>query len=1063
MVERIIAWCLSNRLLVAIGCVALTISGAWALRHTPIDALPDISDVQVIISTEWAGRSPDLIENQVTYPLVAALVSAPKVKSVRGQTEFGVSNIFVIFEDGTDTDWARSRILEYLQRAKASLPEGVAPIMAPEATGVGWVFEYALVDRRGLGLDELRSLQDWTIRYNLASVPGVAEVASIGGFVKQYQVNMDPSRLLAYHVSSKQVVDAIRSGNGDADGRLIEFADREYMVRTRGTLSSVDDIEQIGLGSDVRGTPIRVRDVAQVRVGPDLRRGMAELDGQGEVVGGIVVMRSGENALDVVGRVKERLNLIRRSLPSEVAIVPTYDRSEFIERSIAGVRRALFEEMLVVALVVMAFLWNVRAALIPIITLPVAVASAFIPLWWMGSSVNVMSLGGIALAVGVLVDAAIVMVENGYRCAVERGGATVDDGGDDRGAAVLKASRQVGRPMFFSLLIIVVSFTPVFLLEAQEGRLFHPLAVTKTVTMAAATVLALTLVPVLMMVLLPRRRSGPSTASSNPVMRACVAVYEPVLRAALHRRWTWLLGNAAIVPLVVPLFFALGHEFMPPFAEGAFLYMPTTASGLSLTQTVNLVQKQDQLLRGIPEVSRVFGTAGRATSATDNSPMSMVNTTILLKPSDQWRPGMTIDRLQGEMDDLLQLPGFPSVWTQPIQSRIDMSSTGFKTPVGVKVLGPDARVAADVSRRVEQILLTVSGTRSAYAERLDQGSYTDVRIDRDAVARYGLTVRDVEDVIQSSVGGDNVGTAIEGRERYPINVRYLRDFRSDLPALEHVLVQAPGGQQVPLGQIASVTLGNGASMIRDDDGQLAAYVYVDPDTSDIGGYVDRARSAVERALTLPNGYRLQWSGQYEHQLRAARRLRAIVPLVCCTIFFLLYLNFKSVSESAVVMASVVYAMTGGLMLQWCLGYNFSVAVWVGYIALFGVAVQTGVVMIVYLNEMLDRRLRQVAGPLSEDDLLEATIDGAVLRLRPKLMTVLTTVLGLLPILWSTGPASGLMKPIAAPIVGGMLTSAVHVLIITPIIFFLTKRNALRRGRLAPSFRAPRVLGASGIT
>ena len=1047
MIERLIFWCTQNRFLVLAGTALLAVVGVWAMMTTPLDAVPDISDVQVIIATEWPGRSPDLIEDQVTYPVVTSLLSAPGVRTVRGFTEFGISYVYVIFEDGTDIYWARSRVVEYMQGLGNKLPQGVTPTIGPDATGVGWVFEYALVDDSGTqDLAALRSLQDWQLRYALASVEGVAEVASIGGFVKQYQVNLDPARLVAYDMSVKDVVDAIRAGNNDVEGRLLEFSGREYMVRGRGYLQSIEDIEKVSLGADQRGTPVRVRDVASVGLGPDIRRGVADLDGRGEVVGGIVVMRFGENALGVIERVKAKLRELESSLPDGVRVVPTYDRSSLIEQSIATLRRTLIEEAVVVSLVILLFLFHARSALVPILALPVAVVAAFIPMRYLDVNANIMSLGGIALAIGVLVDAAIVMVENAHRRV-----AGTEDGQavpyEEQPRAIISAATQVARPIFFSLAIIIVSFVPVFLLEAQEGRMFRPLAFTKTSVMVCASLLSITLVPVLMGLLIRGRHLRPE--SRNPVSRFCASLYAPVLRLALRWKWAALAVNFALVPLVVPLALSLGSEFMPPLYEGSILYMPTSPPGLSVTEATRLLQVQDRILREIPEVEQVFGTVGRGTTPTDNSPMGMVNTTVLLKPRDTWRPGLTYEQLQSEMDEKLQFPGFPNVWTQPIRNRLDMLTTGIKTPVGIKVLGPDLNVIQDLGRRVEAIVQQLPGTRSVYAERVTQGYFTDIRIDRDAIARHGLRIDDVQDVVQSAIGGETVTETVEGRARYPVNVRYARGFRDDLPALERVLVKTPAGAQVPLGQLAEIAITPGPAMIRDEDGQLAGYVYVDTATRDIGGYVRDAQAAVAEQLDLPPGYTLQWAGQYEFQVRARERLQVLLPIVFFIIFTLLYLTFRSASEAAIVMLSVVYAMTGGIVLQWLLGYNFSVAVSVGYIALYGVAVQTGVVMVVYLHEALDRRLRR-GGVLTERDVLEATLEGSVLRLRPKLMTVTVVLASLVPLMWSQGVGSDVMKPIAAPIIGGMITSTIHVLIITPVIFSIMKLRALRQGTLQAS-------------
>ena len=1045
MISRIIDWCAGNRFLVFTGTVVLTVWGIWAMTATPLDAVPDISDVQVIVSTEWIGRSPDIIEDQITYPIVTALLSAPRVRTVRGFTDFGISYVYVIFEDRTDIYWARSRVVEYLQGIRGRLPEGSNPTIGPDATGVGWVFQYALVDETGnRNLAELRGVQDWFLRYALASVDGVAEVASIGGFVKQYQVNLDPNKLAAYDKSVKDVVHAIRASNNEVEGRLLEFSGREYMVRGRGYLTSLEDIAGVSLGANARGTPVRVGDVADVQLGPDLRRGVAELDGKGEVVGGIVVMRFGENALRVIDRVKAKLQEVQHSLPEGMRVVPTYDRSGLINESIATLRRTLIEEAIVVSLVILIFLFHVRSALVPILALPIAVVAAFIPMYYLDVNSNIMSLGGLALAIGVLVDASIVMVENAYRHVSEPDQPLAYE---DQPRAIIGAAKQVARAIFFSLTIIIVSFVPVFLLEAQEGRMFRPLAFTKTSAMVLASLLSITLVPVLMTIFIRGRRLKPE--SVNPVSRVFTWIYEPILRAALRFKWTALVLNFAVVPLTIPLLFVIGSEFMPPLYEGSMLYMPTSPPGMSITEATRLLQVQDKLLRQVPEVAQVFGTVGRGTTPTDNTPMGMVNTTVVLKPRDQWRAGMTFEQLQAEMDGSLQFPGFPNVWTQPIRNRLDMLLTGIKTPVGIKIFGSDLTVIQGLGQQVERILQQVPGTRSVYAERVSQGYFTDIRIDRQAIARHGLTIEDVQDVIQSGLGGENVTQTVEGRERYPVNVRYARAFRESIPALERMFVKTPMGASIPLGQLAEISMTTGPAMVRDEDAQLAGYVYVDTVTNDIGGYVDAAKAAIAQHLKLPTGYTLQWTGQYEFQVRARERLKILIPLVFFIIFMLLYMTFHSASEATIVMLSVVYAMTGGVILQWLLGYNFSVAVWVGYIALYGVAVQTGVVMVVYLHEALDKRLRQ-GGEVTADDVLRATIDGSVLRLRPKLMTVTVVMASLVPIMWSAGVGSDVMKPIAAPIIGGMVTSTIHVLIITPVIFYIMKMRALRKGTLRPS-------------
>ncbi|MEX2272602.1 MAG: CusA/CzcA family heavy metal efflux RND transporter [Vicinamibacterales bacterium] len=1049
MIERIIDACAANRFMVFTGTVVLTLWGAWAMMATPVDAVPDISDVQVIVSTEWVGRSPDLIEDQITYPIVTALISTPNVKTVRGFTDFGISYVYVIFEDGTDMYWARSRVVEYLQGIRGQLPEGVNPVIGPDATGVGWVFEYALVDDTGQHtLADLRGFQDWYLRYWLAAVPGVAEVASIGGFVKQYQVNLDPNKLAAYDLAVKDVVRAIKASNNEVEGRLLEFSGREYMVRGRGYLTSLDDIRQVSLGATAAGAPIRVADVADVALGPDIRRGVAELDGKGEVVGGIVVMRFGENALKVIDRVKAKLIEVQGALPPGVRIVPTYDRSWLIGESIGSLRKTLIEEAIVVSLVIIIFLFHFRSALIPILALPIAVLASFIPMYYLGVTANIMSLGGIALAIGVLVDASIVMVENAYRHVSEPvEGHAAPPSPDDQPRVVIAAARQVGRAIFFSLAIIIVSFVPVFLLEAQEGRMFRPLAFTKTFAMVFASILSITLVPVLMTIFIRGKKLRPE--SDNPVSRFFTRLYAPVLRLALGWRWTALLINFAVIPLTIPLVFVIGSEFMPPLYEGSLLYMPTAPPGLSVGEATRMLQVQDKVLRQFPEVTRVFGTVGRATTSTDNTPMGMVNTIVELKPKAEWRPGLTYEELQAEMDAALQFPGFPNTWTQPIRNRLDMLLTGIKTPVGIKIFGADLNEIQRIGREIEQVLQQVPGTRSVYAERVAQGYFTDIRIDREAIARHSLTIEDVQDVIQAAIGGENITRTIEGRERYPVNVRYARGFRDDIPALERVLVKTRVGGHVPLGQLAEITLTTGPAMIRDENAQLAGYVYVDTVSSDIGGYVGAAQNAIAERISLPPGYTLQWTGQYEFQVRARERLKILIPIVFGIIFLLLYMTFHSVSEAMIVMLSVVYAMTGGVILQWLLGYNFSVAVWVGYIALYGVAVQTGVVMVVYLHEALNRRLTR-GGEITEKDIWEATVAGSVLRLRPKLMTVSVVIASLLPIMWSSGVGSDVMKPITAPILGGMITSTIHVLIITPVIFYIMKVRELRRGKLATS-------------
>src|SRR2546425_271539 len=1077
MIHRVIDWCAANRFLVFTGTVVLTLWGIWAMTRTPLDAVPDISDVQVIVSTEWMGRSPDLIEDQITYPIVSALISTPKVKAVRGFTDFGISYVYVIFQDGTDMYWARSRVVEYLQGIRGQLPEDTNPVIGPDATGVGWVFEYALVDETGEhSLADLRGFQDWHLRYWLASVPGVAEVASIGGFVKQYQVNINPNKLSAFGIGIKDVIQAIKMSNNDVEGRLLEFAGREYMVRGRGYLTSVADIEGVSLGASPGGTPVRVRDVAQVRIGPDIRRGVAELDGKGEAVGGIIVMRFGENALKVIEGVKAKLQEVQHSMPPGIKIVPTYDRSWLIGESIDTLRHTLIEESIVVSIVIIIFLFHFRSALIPILALPIAVVASFIPMYYLGVSSNIMSLGGLALAIGVLVDAAIVMVENGYRHLSERpersdpppsgemgpiGQVTQNEprvtsparpriSSDipepERRKILIDGAKQVGPALFFSLVIIVVSFLPVFLLEAQEGRMFRPLAWTKTLAVGFSSLLAITLVPVLMVMFI-KGKLRPE--SENPISRFTQALYLPVLRLCLKYRKTTLLLNLLFLALTFPLMSKLGSQFMPPLYEGSSLYMPTALPGISITQASQLLQEQDRILRSFPEVETVFGVVGRSDSATDNAPLDMYDTTVTLKPREKWRPGMTYEKLIRAMDEKLQFPGLTNTWTMPVQNRLDMALTGIKTPVGMKLQGTNLEQIQQLGAQVQQILSGLPQVRSVFAERVSQGFYVNVDVNRPDAAKYGLTIADVQQAVESGIGGMNVAENIEGRRRYPINVRYQRDFRDNVQELSRVLIATPSGAQIPISEVARVSYSRGPAMIRDEDGQLTGYIYIDLNTSDHGGFVHQASEMLRQKLQLPAGYTYKWSGEYEFQLRAKERLKLILPVVFFVIFLLLYMVFHSVTEAAVLIFPTLYALTGGLILQKLLGYNFSVAVWVGYIALFGIAVETGVVMVVYLHEALDRRLATGA-PLRHEDIEAAVIEGAVQRLRPKLMTVCVVLASLVPILWETGVGSDVMKPIAAPIVGGMITSTIHVLILVPVFFALMKERALRRGRLRPS-------------
>jgi Cu(I)/Ag(I) efflux system membrane protein CusA/SilA len=1044
MIERAIDWCNANRFLLFFGVLALVLAGVWSLNRIPLDALPDISDVQVIIHTEWMGQPPNLIEDQVTYPIVTAMLAAPHVKAVRAQTMPNDSYVFVVFVDGTDIYWARSRVLEYLQQITGKLPAGVNPVIGPDATGAGWVYEYALVDKSHTqSLADLRSLQDWNVRYALETVLGVSEVATIGGFVKQYQVKLDPNRLLALKVPLETVIDKIRDSNGEVGGRVLEMSGADYMIRGLGYVHSVSDLEDISVATE-NGTPVLIRDLGVVSLGPDLREGAAEWNGDGETVGGIVVMRYGQNALTVIDGVRQKLAQIRKTLPAGVEIVAGYDRSGLIQESINTLKRDLLEEAVIVSLVIIIFLFHLRSAFIPILALPIAVIATFIPMYYLQISSNIMSLGGLALAIGVLVDASIVMVENGYRHLSEAQqhaslkGESVSE--PERQRILLSAAKQVGRPIFFSLIIIVVSFLPVFLLESQEGRMFRPLAYTKSFAIAFSSVLAITVVPVLMVLFIRGKRLRPE--KDNPISRFFQTIYLPVIRWCLHHRAVTIAVNVVFLLLTIPLLFKIGSQFMPPLYEGSSLYMPTALPGISISSAVDLMQKQDQIIRAFPEVESVFGSVGRSDSATDNAPLDMYDTTIMLKPRDLWRKGMTYDKLITEMDDRLHFPGLSNSWTMPVENRLDMELTGIKTPVGLKIQGPDVARIQQLGSQIEEILGSVPGTRGIFAERVSQGFYINVSVDRAAAARYGLTVGDVQRAVSSGMGGENIATTVEGRERYSINVRYLADYRNDLNELRRVLIMTPTGAQIPLGEVARITLSPGPSMIRDEDGQLTGYVYVDLATSDYGSYVDDAQRVLDGQLLLPAGYTLKWSGEYEFQLRAQKRLTVILPIVFGLIFLLLYMLFQSVTEAIVLILPTIYAMTGGLLLQYMMGFNFSVAVWVGYIALFGIAVETGVVMVIYLHEALNRHA--AAGELSHEEIESAVIEGAVQRLRPKLMTVAVVMLSLAPILWESGIGSDVMKPIAAPIVGGMLTSTIHVLILVPVFFAIMKERALKR-------------------
>ena len=1026
MIPRLIAWCASNRWVTLLLVAGLTGVGVWALRTTPLDAVPDLSEVQVIVFSDWEGRSPDLVEDQVTYPLVTTLLGTPRVTSVRGQSMFGSSFVNVIFEEGTDLYWARSRVLEYLSTAAAKLPEGVIPRIGPDATGVGWVFEYALVDRTGRNdLTELQSLQDWHLRYALQALPGVAEVASIGGFGKEYQVDLDPNRLAAFGISLAQVMDAVRRSNNDVGGRVLEISGTEHFVRGRGYVKRVADLENVVLDSR-EGTPIRIRDVGVVQVGPSERRGIAELDGQGQTVGGVVVMRSGENALDVIARVKARLQELQPSLPRGVEIVPTYDRSELIQASIHTLRRTLVEELLVVALVIAVFLLHVRSTLVPVLVLPVAVLLAFIPMRWMGLGANIMSLGGIAIAIGAMVDAAIIVVENIHKH-LERWEQAGRPG--ERASVVITALQEVGRPIFFSLLVITLAFLPVFTLSGTEGRLFKPLAWTKTFSMGFAALLSVTLVPAVAALLI---RGRIRSEDENPVSRFLVRAYDPVCRFALRFRWPVILSAGLLVVLTIPVVGRLGSEFMPPLNEGTLLYMPTAVPGISDTSAGDVLQRQDELLRSFPEVERVFGKAGRFDSPTDPAPLEMFETVVTLKPKSAWPAGMDWDTLVSRLNQAAQFTGMPNVWWMPIQTRTEMLATGVRSPLGIQVLGPDLESIELAATRVEAALQRVPGTRSAFAERIGGGHYLDFDIDRDAASRYGLRVGDVEDAIETAIGGARVTQTIEGRERFPVRVRYARDFRSSVDELRRVLVAAPSGAQIPLGQLSDVRFRTGPAMLRDEGGRLYSYVFADTDRP-IADYVADARNAVARSVELPAGTRLEWAGQYRYLERARDRLKLVVPLTLLVIFLLLLWNSRSWVEALLVMLAVPFSLVGAFWLLYLLGYNLSVAVWVGIIALAGLDAETGIVMLLYL----DLAWRQHR-PRTREEAFAAIRAGAVQRIRPKMMTVVTILVGLLPILWSQGTGADVMKRIAAPMVGGVVTSAALELLVYPALYAVWK-------------------------
>jgi Cu(I)/Ag(I) efflux system membrane protein CusA/SilA len=1042
VIEKLIAFSGRNAFLVVLMVLAIVGAGAWAVKTTPIDAIPDLSDVQVIIMTEWEGRSPTLVEDQVTYPIVTALLSAPKVKVVRGFSYFDVSFVYVIFEDGTDQYWARSRVLEYLSGLQGRLPEAVRPQLGPDATGVGWGFQYALVDYTGKhDLAELRSLNDWSVQYWLRSIPGVAEVATYGGFVKQYQIEVDPNALVAYNVPIDTVINAVRRSNNDVGGRVVEWTGREYMVRGRGYIQSVSDVGEIALGARPDGTPILVKDVARVHLGPDMRRGVADVDGQGDAAAGIVVIRQGVDTYQVIQDVKKAIReKIQPALPEGVKLVTTYDRSTLIERSIDTLKSKLVEEMVIVSLVCIVFLWHLRSAFVAILTLPLSILLAFVAMHFIGLGSNIMSLGGIAIAIGAMVDASIIMIENAHK-RIEHEGAS-----RPRRDILIEAAQQVGRPLFFSLLIITVSFLPIFSLEAQEGRLFRPLAFTKTFAMGFAALTSVLIVPFLMIAFI---RGRVTAEERNPINRLLMRAYHPFVRFVLRHRVATLVAAAALMVSTVPVFLKLGSEFMPPLYEGTFLYMPVTIPGASVETAERALQTEDKLIRQIPEVTSVAGKAGPAETATDPASLDMAETVINLKPESEWRPGMTPEKLQAQLDSTVRLPGVSNAWTMPIKARIDMLSTGIRTPVGIKVYGPDLPTDGDIGQRIENAVRAVPGTRNVFSERVTGGYYVDFTVKRDQIARYGLNVEDVEMAIESAIGGANVTTTIEGRERYPVNVRYQRAYRGDVETIRRTLISTPGGAQIPMGEVADITASTGPMVLRTEQAQLLSYVYVDVGDRDLGSYVNDAKAAVAKNMKLPPGYTLEWSGQYEYMQRASERLKFVIPITLGLVIVLLYLNTRNATKVGIVLLAVPFSLIGAFWLLWLLGYNLSVAVWVGIIALAGVDAETGVVMLLYLDQAYDKA-KSEGRMHSMADLQAAVEEGAVKRIRPKMMTVMAILLGLLPIMWSHGTGADVMKRIAAPMVGGVITSFLLELLIYPVIFTIWKW----RREVNPALAAP---------
>ena len=1034
MLEKIIEASVNNRFLVLIFAAFIAMAGIYTMLDTPVDAIPDLSDVQVIIFTEFPGQAPQVVEDQVTYPLTTAMLAVPYAKVVRGYSFFGLSFVYIIFEDGTDIYWARSRVLEYLNYVSSRLPQGVTPTLGPDATGVGWVYEYTLDGGNKYDLQQLRSIQDWYLRYELTSVPGVSEVASLGGFVKQYQVEVDPNKLLAYNIPINKVRMAIKNSNNDVGGKLVEMGETEFMVRGLGYIKSIEDVENIPLGTNNDGTPILIKNVANVVIGPELRRGLADWNGEGETVGGVIVMRYGDNALKTIDLVKEKIKELEKGLPEGVKIVPAYDRSALIERAIDNLKEKLLEESIIVALVTILFLLHFRSAFVAIFTLPMGILMAFLVMYYQGLNANIMSLSGIAIAIGAMVDAAIVMIENAHKH-IER-----DGGKKNHWQIIIDASKEVGPALFYSLLIITLSFLPVFTLQAQEGRLFKPLAFTKTYAMAASALLALTIVPILMGYFI---RGKIIPEEKNPINRFLIKIYRPVINLVLRFKWATVI--IAVVILLVSVYPVehIGSEFMPPLNEGDLLYMPTTDPGISITKAKELLQQTDKIIKSFPEVSHVLGKIGRAETATDPAPLSMIETTITLKPEDQWREGMTIEKLVNELDAAIQFPGLTNAWTMPIKTRIDMLSTGIKTPVGIKLMGPDLQTLSDLGQRIAVVLKDVQGTLSVFPDKTVGGNYFDLDIKREEAARYGLTVGDIQNVIMSAIGGMNVTHTVEGLERYPINVRYSRELRDNISELKRVLIPTPSGAQIPLDYVANISIKKGPPVIKSENARTTAWLYVDLRGIDVGTYVKNAKKAVEEKVNFPEGYSIVWSGQYEYMERAQQRLQIVIPITLVIIFLLLYFNFKNIQESIIVMLSLPFSLVGGIWFLYILDYNFSVAVGVGFIALAGVAAETGVVMLIYLDQAYnDMKYKGIMRSMK--DLYVSIIEGAVHRVRPKMMTVMAIMAGLIPIMWGHGTGSQVMKRIAAPMIGGMLSSTVLTLVVIPAIYYLWKSREVKK-------------------